>query len=42
MKKLVMALGLVAFVSVTPFSHAQDIRRFAPLKAEELTPPQKA
>jgi 4-carboxymuconolactone decarboxylase len=42
MKKLLVVLGLVAFVSVTPFSHAQDITRFAPLKAEELTPSQKA
>src|SRR5258708_8111515 len=42
MKKLAVVLGLVAFVSVTPFSHAQDIARFAPLKAEELTLSQKA
>ena len=42
MKKLMAVLGLVAFVSVTPLSHAEDIVRFPPLKAEELTPPQKA
>lgn len=42
MKKLAMVAVLLAFVSVTPPSHAQDIPRFAPLKAEELTPQQKA
>jgi len=41
MKKLITALGLIAFMAAVPASHAQDIVRFAPLKAEELTPPQK-
>ena len=39
---LVAGVGLAALVSATPASHAEDIVRFAPLKAEELTPAQKA
>jgi 4-carboxymuconolactone decarboxylase len=42
MKKLIAAFGFVALMSATPACHAQDITRFAPLTAEELTPPQKA
>ena len=42
MKTLITALGLVALVSAAPCSHAQEITRFAPLKTEEMTPPQKA
>jgi 4-carboxymuconolactone decarboxylase len=42
MKKLLAAGALMALVAVTPASRAEDITRFAPLKAEELTPPQKA
>jgi 4-carboxymuconolactone decarboxylase len=42
MNRLIAAFGIVALVSVAPASHAEDIVRFAPLKAEELTPPQKA
>jgi 4-carboxymuconolactone decarboxylase len=42
MKTLAAVLGLIAFVSTAPSSRAQDSTRFAPLKTEELTPPQKA
>ena len=42
MKNLLAAGALIALVAVTPASRAEDITRFAPLKAEELTPPQKA
>lgn len=40
--KTVLAAGvLAASLVISPVSHAEDITRFAPLKAEELTPPQK-
>jgi 4-carboxymuconolactone decarboxylase len=42
MKKLTIALGLIAFVSAAPVGHAEDAARFPPLKAEDLTAPQKA
>jgi 4-carboxymuconolactone decarboxylase len=42
MKKRLAAGALMALVAVTPASRAEDVTRFAPLKAEELTPPQKA
>jgi 4-carboxymuconolactone decarboxylase len=42
MKKLLAAGALMALVAATPASRAEDVTRFAPLKAEELTPPQKA
>jgi 4-carboxymuconolactone decarboxylase len=42
MKNLVAAGALMALVAVTPASRAEDITRFAPLKSEQLTPPQKA
>lgn len=43
MKKWMAALGVMALASaVMSAGHAEDIVRFAPLKAEELTPPQKA
>src|SRR5476649_1099581 len=42
MKTLITALSFVALVSAAPCSHAQEITRFAPLKTEEMTPPQKA
>jgi 4-carboxymuconolactone decarboxylase len=42
MKNLLAAGALMALVAVTPASRAEDITRFAPLKAEQLTPPQKA
>ncbi len=42
MKTLITALGLVALVTAAPCSRAQEITRFAPLKAEEMTAPQKA
>ena len=42
MKRSIMAIGLIAFVAAIPASQAEDAARFAPLSAEELTPPQKA
>ena len=43
MKKWMAALGVMALASaVMSAGRAEDIVRFAPLKAEELTPPQKA
>jgi 4-carboxymuconolactone decarboxylase len=42
MKYLIAALGLASLVAMPASSRAEDITRFAPLKAEELTPPQKA
>ena len=42
MKNLLAAGALMALVAVTPASRAEDITRFAPLKSEQLTPPQKA
>ncbi len=42
MKNLLAAGTLMALLAATPASRAEEITRFAPLKAEELTPPQKA
>jgi 4-carboxymuconolactone decarboxylase len=42
MKKLIAVLGVLAFGTVATSSHGQDAVRFAPLKMDELTPPQKA
>ena len=42
MKRSITVLGLMIFVSASQAGHAQDMVRFAPLKMEELTPPQKA
>jgi 4-carboxymuconolactone decarboxylase len=42
MKKLIAALGLVALIAVSSATRAEDVTRFGPLKAEELTPEQKA
>jgi 4-carboxymuconolactone decarboxylase len=42
MKYLLAAFGLTALIAMPAMSRAEDITRFAPLKAEELTPPQKA
>jgi 4-carboxymuconolactone decarboxylase len=43
MKKWMAALGVIALVSVAMSAgRAEEIVRFAPLRAEELTPPQKA
>jgi 4-carboxymuconolactone decarboxylase len=42
MKKLIAAVGLVALIAVSSATRAEEITRFAPLKAEELTPAQKA
>jgi 4-carboxymuconolactone decarboxylase len=42
MKTLATIFGLMALVTATPFAHADDLVRFAPLKTDELTPQQKA
>jgi 4-carboxymuconolactone decarboxylase len=42
MKTLLAALALAALIAIPHTGRAEDITRFAPLKAEELTPPQKA
>ncbi len=42
MKKLIAVFGVMAFGTVATSSHGQDAMRFAPLKMEELTAPQKA
>lgn len=42
MKNLFAAVAVMTALAVIPASRAEDIARFAPLKAEELTPPQKA
>ena len=42
MKNLLAAGALMALIAVPAASRAEDITRFAPLKAEQLTPPQKA
>ena len=41
MKKLIAAVGLMALIAVSSATRAEDVTRFAPLKAEELTPAQK-
>ena len=41
--KHLIAAGMLAALIAAPFaSRAEEITRFKPLKAEELTPPQKA
>ncbi len=42
MKCLLAAVYAVLLVATPNISRAEDITRFAPLKADELTPPQKA
>jgi 4-carboxymuconolactone decarboxylase len=42
MKYLLAAIGLLTLVAAPQTGRAEDVIRFAPLKAEELTPPQKA
>jgi 4-carboxymuconolactone decarboxylase len=42
MKHLLAAFGLAALVAMPQAGRAEDITRFAPLKADELTPAQKA
>jgi 4-carboxymuconolactone decarboxylase len=42
MKTLLAVISLAAVLAAPPASRAEDIARFPPLKAEELTPPQKA
>jgi 4-carboxymuconolactone decarboxylase len=42
MRTLLAALALAALVALPRTGHADDVTRFPPLKAEELTPAQKA
>jgi 4-carboxymuconolactone decarboxylase len=42
MKKLLAVFGLAAFIAGPSTGQAEEITRFTPLKAEELTPAQKA
>ena len=42
MKKLLAATLLATLIAMPQASRAEDITRFAPLKAEELNPAQKA
>jgi 4-carboxymuconolactone decarboxylase len=42
MKYLLAAAGLAVLVATPASGRAEDVTRFAPLKAEELSPPQKA
>src|SRR6266853_6646384 len=42
MKNLLAGAALAALIAVPSAGRTEDITRFAPLKAEELTPPQKA
>ena len=42
MKHLFAAFGLAALVAIPQAGRAEDITRFAPLKADELTPAQKS
>src|SRR5437879_12653744 len=42
MKNLLAAGALMVSIAVPTASRAEDVTRFAPLKAEQLTPPQKA
>jgi 4-carboxymuconolactone decarboxylase len=42
MKSLFAAATLAALIALPQAGRAEEITRFAPLKAEELTPPQKA
>jgi hypothetical protein len=42
MKYLLAVVYLALLVATPNISRAEDITRFAPLKADELTPPQKA
>ena len=42
MKKSISALGFAIALSATCAGRAEEMARFAPLKPEELTPPQKA
>ena len=42
MKSLLAVVSLATLVATSQWSRAEDVTRFPPLKAEELTPPQKA
>jgi 4-carboxymuconolactone decarboxylase len=42
MKKLFASAALAALIALPSAGRTEDITRFTPLKAEELTPPQKA
>jgi 4-carboxymuconolactone decarboxylase len=41
MKTLLAAISMAALVATATASHAEDVTRFAPLKADELSPAQK-
>ncbi len=41
MKTLLAAISMAALIATATASHAEDISRFAPLKADELSPAQK-
>jgi 4-carboxymuconolactone decarboxylase len=42
MKKQLIAAAVVALLAMPQFGRAEDVARFAPLKADELSPAQKA
>src|SRR5450755_3636618 len=42
MKKRLAAIAMAALMASAQACHAEDITRFAPLKADELSPSQKA
>jgi 4-carboxymuconolactone decarboxylase len=42
MKKQLIAVGVAALLAMPQLGRAEDITRFAPLKADELSPAQKA
>jgi 4-carboxymuconolactone decarboxylase len=42
MKKRLAAIAMAALIASAQASHSEDITRFAPLKADELSPSQKA
>jgi len=42
MKKWLAAIAMAALIASAPASRAEDITRFAPLKADELSPSQRA
>src|SRR5271163_3826806 len=42
MKKWLATIAMAALIASAPASRAEDITRFAPLKADELSPSQKA
>jgi 4-carboxymuconolactone decarboxylase len=42
MKKQLIAAGVAALIAMPQLGRAEDVTRFAPLKADELSPAQKA